>query len=166
MAAANGRLYLCLKNGKVQCLDATNTSPTVEAGDDQAIYPMATAILDAEVSDDGFPFGTLTEWSKFAGPGEVVFADPNTVDTAASFSQWGSHTLRLTAFDGAASNYDDINVFVCRPGDLDCDGDVDIFDLDQLTAQWLRTGCAPINDWCDGADQAAVGKVNFATVSY
>ena len=165
MAAANGRLYLCLENGKVLCLSG-NIPPIVNAGEDQTIYPMAEALLDADASDDGLPFGSLTtNWSKFAGPGEVDFADTNAVDTAASFSQSGSYTLRLTAFDGGASSYDDINVIVCRPGYLDCDNDVDIHDLEQLTVQWLHSGCDDSNHWCDGADQAASGSVNLPDYS-
>ncbi len=176
MAVANGRLYLSLQNGKVQCLIGTNYPPVVDTGEDRSIYPMATAILDATVTDDGFPridpcdpysapIGVTTSWSKFDGPGQVTFGDPCTVDTTASFSQWGEYTLRLTAFDGRASYYDDINISVLRPGDLDRDKDVDVFDLVRFVAQWLSGGCDALNDWCSGADQTANGSVNSGDYS-
>jgi hypothetical protein len=176
MAVANGRLIISLQNGKVKCLVGTNYPPVVDAGQDQSIYPMATAVLDATITDDGFPridpcdpssapIGVTTNWSKLEGPGEVTFGDPCAVDTTASFSQWGQYTLRLTAFDGSASYYDDINIAVSRPGDLDHDKDVDVLDLVKLIAQWLRGGCNALNDWCSGADQTATGSVNLGDYS-
>ena len=174
MAAANGRLYLCLKNGKVQCFWTDNEYPIVDAGEDQTIYPMATAILDANIVDDGMPLldpcdpcsppiGITANWTKFDGPGQVTFGDPCVIDTNASFSQWGRYTLRLTAFDGVALSYDDTNVFVCRPGDLDCDNDVDGLDIGLFAAQWLMEQCGEPNDWCNGADQKAGGSVSFGS---
>jgi len=172
MAAANGRLYLVLKNGIVRCLIGTNYPPGVDIGEDQSIYPMATAKLDATVTDDGMPkvdpcdpysdpIGITTIWTKFKGPGEVTFADPYAVDTHASFSQWGQYVLRLTAYDGRSFNYDDINISVCRPGDLDLDNDVDVFDLGRFVTQWLSEKCDNLNDFCSGADQTASGSVNL-----
>jgi len=193
MAAANGRLYLSLKNGTVLCFIGTNYPPRVNAGDNQRIYPMATAILDATITDDGLPkvdpcdpssapIGLTTNWTEFDGPGEVTFTDPCAIDTTASFSQWGQYTLRLTAFDGSSSNYDDIDISVARPGDLDFDNDVDVFDLEKFVAQWLSGECANLSDlpavpsitrvssgtgysgqagWCSGADQTASGSVNW-----
>ncbi len=170
MAAANGRLYLSMKNGKVKCFVGTNYPPRVYAGQDRSIYPMAKAALEASVTDDGLPkvdpcdpgsdpIGVTTNWTKVDGPDDVMFGDPCAVSTTASFSQWGRYTLRLTAFDGRASYYDDIDISVCRPGDLDCDGDVDVFDLDRLVARWLYGECDTLNDWCGGADQIAGGGV-------
>ncbi len=172
MAAANGRLYLTLKNGTVLCFIGTNYPPRVDAGDNQIIYPMATAILDATVTDDGLPkvdpcdpssapIGITANWTEFDGPGEVTFADPCAIDTTATFSQWGQYTLRLTAFDGGALNYDCLNISVCRPGDLDLDNDVDVFDLGRFVTQWLSEKCDNLNDWCSGADQTASGGVNW-----
>ena len=172
MVVANGRLYISMKNGKVQCFVGTNYPPKVDVGDDQSIYPMAKAVLDATVTDDGLPkvdpcdpcsapIGVTANWAKFYGPGNVTFGEPCAVDTTASFSKWGKYTLRLTAFDGGASYYDDIHISVFRPGDLDCDNDVDVLDMDKFVAQWLFGGCDALNDWCSGADQTASGSVDF-----
>jgi hypothetical protein len=46
MIAANGRLYMSMENGTVQCLVGAHYPPTVDAGEDQKIYPVATAVLD------------------------------------------------------------------------------------------------------------------------
>ncbi|UCG58923.1 MAG: hypothetical protein JSU70_05300, partial [Phycisphaerales bacterium] len=172
MAAANGRLYLSLSSGKVQCFAGGNYPPAVDAGADQSIYPLAPAVLDATVTDDGLPrvdpsdpcsapIGVTANWAKLEGPGEITFGDPCAVDTTALFSQWGSYALRLTAFDGATPYYDDLNVTVFRPGDLDLDNDVDIIDLSRLVAQWLYEQCDVSNDWCGGADQTATGAVEL-----
>ncbi len=173
MAAANGRLYMSMQNGKVKCFTGGNYPPKVNAGKDQSIFPMAKAILDATVTDDGLPkvdpcdpcsipIGVTMNWTKLAGSGEVTFTDPCAIDTTASFSQWGKYILRLTAFDGGASYYDDINISVYRPGDLDCDNDVDMLDLDRLAALWLSVECNDLDDWCSGADQTASGSVELS----
>jgi hypothetical protein len=91
-----------------------NTAPVVNAGPDQTV-PSPSATLNGSASDDGLPNppGALTyTWSAVAGPGTVSFADASVTNTTASFSQSGVYTLRLTAFDGAASSSDDVVVTV------------------------------------------------------
>jgi hypothetical protein len=44
---------------------------------------------------------------------------------------------------------------------MDCDNDVDLFDLDRLVTQWLYGECNTLNDWCKGADQTAEGSVSL-----
>ncbi len=169
MVAANGRLYLSLQNGRVLCLQGSNYPPVVDAGPDQAVYPKAGAFLDAVIDDDGLPLTDpcdpnsqpviTARWTKLTGPGDVNFADPCAADTNAQFSQWGNYTLRITTFDGAVPYHDEINISVSRPGDVDRDDDVDVFDIDKLMAQWLEEQCGPLNNWCSGADQTAGGSV-------
>ncbi len=172
MAAANGRLYVSLQNGKVRCFVGGNYPPVVEAGEDQGIYPRAKAVLGAAVADDGLPrvdpcdpysapIGVTARWAKLDGPGDVTFGDPCAADTTAGFSQWGKYRLRITTFDGGASYYDDIEIRVFRPGDLDQDNDVDIIDLDLLAAEWLKDECGPLNEWCSGADQTVSSSVSL-----
>ena len=91
-----------------------NQAPVVDAGPDQTV-PIPSATLNGSASDDGLPNppGTLTyTWSTVNGPGTVSFADASAPNTTASFSQSGVYTLRLTAFDGAASSSDDVVVTV------------------------------------------------------
>jgi hypothetical protein len=80
-----------------------NNAPTIDlsALPSSVIAPPTTANLDATVTDDGNPTPTslTTTWSKAVGPGSVTFGDTSAVDTSASFSQFGTYTLRLQADD-------------------------------------------------------------------
>ena len=66
----------------------TNAAPTVEAGAGSTItLPDDTVNLDATVSDDGLPSGTLDLlWDVFSGPGPVTFGDATAEDTTATFT--------------------------------------------------------------------------------
>jgi hypothetical protein len=172
MAAANGRLYVSLTNGKVVSFVGTNYPPRVDAGIGQDVYPMGGAVLDATVTDDGLPkmdsddpesgpIGISTNWIKLEGPGEAVFADPGATETTVSFSRSGDYRLRLAAFDGSTPSYDDINISVFGYGDVDMDGDVDISDVAGVAVRWLAIDCDSDNAWCSGADQSASGNVDF-----
>jgi regulation of enolase protein 1 (concanavalin A-like superfamily) len=91
-----------------------NAAPVVNAGPDQTVT-ILSATLTGSATDDGLPNppGALTyTWSAVAGPGTVSFADASAPNTTASFSQSGVYTLRLTAYDGAASSSDDVVVTV------------------------------------------------------
>jgi len=91
-----------------------NHAPIVNAGVSQVLaYPDNEAALDGTVSDDGNPDppGMLTTtWSKESGPGTVTFGDANAVDTTAIFSAFGTYTLRLTAFDGELTEFDEVEI--------------------------------------------------------
>src|SRR6185503_12753159 len=90
-----------------------NRVPRVDAGLDQtfqsASFPF-TANLLGTADDDGQPNppGALNvTWSAVSGPGAVILASPNQLNTAASFPGVGIYVLRLTASDGALSATDD-----------------------------------------------------------
>lgn len=92
-----------------------NQPPAVAAGPDLAVLLPASAALDGTVSDDGLPnppAAVTTTWSVVSGPGTVGFANPNSVDTTATFSAAGSYVLRLTASDGSLTTSDDVVVTV------------------------------------------------------
>ena len=89
-----------------------NQPPSVNAGPDQAITLPAGANLDGTVTDDGQPAPFTTTWSQVGGPGTVAFGNANAVDTTATFSEAGSYTLRLTAFDGEHTRLDELVVTV------------------------------------------------------
>jgi hypothetical protein len=70
-------------------------------------------LLDATVSDDALPTGTLTSaWSKVSGPGLVTFGDSTSIDTTAAFSRAGAYVLRLSVSDGVLVTSDDVQVLV------------------------------------------------------
>jgi hypothetical protein len=65
-------------------------------------------------SDDGLPSGSVlsTSWILVSGPGTVVFANPSSLVTTATFSQSGAYNIRLTATDGVVTSNSDIVVNV------------------------------------------------------
>ncbi|HYV11049.1 MAG TPA: PKD domain-containing protein, partial [Pyrinomonadaceae bacterium] len=97
-------------------VDPRNKAPLVNAGADQTITLPATVSLQGTVTDDGLPVGTtpVVSWSVVSGPGTVVFANPNSATTTASFSKGGTYVLRLTANDSALLSSDDVTVTVIQ----------------------------------------------------
>ncbi|HEU5132245.1 MAG TPA: PKD domain-containing protein, partial [Pyrinomonadaceae bacterium] len=97
-------------------VDPRNKAPIVNAGADQTITLPATASLNGTVTDDGLPAGVtpVVSWSVVSGPGTVVFANPNSAITTASFSKGGTYVLRLTANDSALLSSDDVTVTVIQ----------------------------------------------------
>jgi hypothetical protein len=101
-----------------------NTAPTVTITNpvtSSVSLPAGTALtIEGSVSDDGLPAppGNATaSWSKVSGPGTVTFSSPGTVNTSASFSSAGTYVLRLTATDGSATVFQDLNVTaIAAPG--------------------------------------------------
>ena len=92
---------------------APNMPPVVDAGADQPVTLPDAANLDATVTDDGLPSGTVTTaWSVDSGPGTVTFGDLGAVDTTADFSVAGTYVLRLTADDGLLSSSDVVTITV------------------------------------------------------
>lgn len=92
-----------------------NSPPAVNAGPDQSILISGPAILDGTVTDDGLPTppGSITSgWTKASGPGVVTFGNSSAIDTTATFSMAGTYVLRLTAFDGEFTVFDEATVVV------------------------------------------------------
>ncbi|MCP3914993.1 MAG: hypothetical protein GY711_05520 [bacterium] len=105
-----------------------NTPPSVDAGSDQNVPLSAGALLDGTVTDDGLPFppGALTTlWSRVSGPQGVTFANPQAVDTTASFPTTGTYVLRLTADDSVLDASDEVTIVVSS-------GDPNITSLSQV----------------------------------
>jgi fibro-slime domain-containing protein/RHS repeat-associated protein len=100
----------------VTVVDPTNKAPVVNAGPDQTITLPAIANLQGTVTDDGRPPGVtpVVSWSVVSGPGTVVFSNPNSLTTTASFSKGGTYVLRLTANDSALLGSDDVTVTVIQ----------------------------------------------------
>jgi len=93
----------------------TNQPPTVFVGDDFTVTLPQDAALQGQPADDGLPLilGELQlAWSKFTGPGNVLFANSNAATTTASFDVPGAYGLRLTASDGELSAAGFVNVYV------------------------------------------------------
>lgn len=92
-----------------------NRPPTVDAGAAQTItLPTNTVNLNGSASDDGLPQGsTLTvSWSKVSGPGPVVFSNPTSTSSNATFSVAGTYVLKLTASDTQLTSSDTVTITV------------------------------------------------------
>jgi len=95
--------------------EMVNQEPTVQAGPDRTIRLNEAAILNGAVEDDGLPSppGSVTLlWVKESGPGQVTFADPEAIDTTATFSTVGRYELQLLANDGETVVNDSMAVVV------------------------------------------------------
>jgi RHS repeat-associated protein len=89
-----------------------NHAPVVQAGPDQRIGISNAALLKGQIVDDGLPTGASlsSSWSKVSGPGEVVFGNPTSAETTATFSKPGTYVLCLVASDTALSGSDELTV--------------------------------------------------------
>jgi len=101
-----------------------NQPPAVNAGADKTVFlPNAVVALAGSARDDGLPSPPslmTTTWSKISGRedsagGTVVFADPSSPVTTATFGADGIYVLRLTATDGAVTVSDDVTITVNPP---------------------------------------------------
>jgi fibro-slime domain-containing protein/RHS repeat-associated protein len=101
---------------KLSVVSPTNQAPVVNAGADQTITLPATASLQGTVTDDGAPAGItpVVSWSVVSGPGTVVFSNPNSAITTASFSKGGTYVLSLSANDSALIGQDEVTVTVIQ----------------------------------------------------
>ncbi len=94
--------------------------PKVVAGKDRNVILGAKTYLSGAVKLlQSTPAGAGVTWSKAAGPGGVVFADINELETTATFSAPGQYVLKLTAVDGALSASSLLNVIVDLPPPAD-----------------------------------------------
>ena len=93
--------------------ELANSAPVVHVGQDFSVFITETSHLNASVTDDGLPSGTLTfQWSKQSGPGVVSFFDASSVETDITFTELGIYTLRLTVSDGELTTFDQITITV------------------------------------------------------
>ena len=107
-------------SGTTSCY--ANLPPVVDAGIGQTVNVGVPSALDGTVTDDGLPdppATVTTVWSVVSGPGIVIFADANAVDTTATFSAPGVYVLRLTADDGDMTSSDEVTIIVAGVETLD-----------------------------------------------
>jgi gluconolactonase len=130
------RLKMEVRGANWRGVSEENQRPVVDAGGVEVLIPLKMhTTLHGSVSDDGKPTnpGAVTfSWSVVDGPGTVTFADTHSLQTAASFTEVGEYSVRLTAFDGERYAYDDLRVEIRRPGDLDGDRDIDDEDMAKM----------------------------------
>jgi len=101
------------------CGLARNKAPVVNAGPDQTIILPNAATLNANITDDRLPAGTITtSWSQIgfvpasgvAGNGVASFDYPTSFAANVNFTLAGDYTLRMSATDGEFTTVDDLIV--------------------------------------------------------
>jgi len=100
--------------------EGRNNAPTVNAGDDKEIVVIPTATsarvsLTGSASDMDGPTALTTVWTVESGcdPAEAIFEPgADVADPDVTLPGPGIYTLRLTANDGADTNYDEVMVTV------------------------------------------------------
>jgi hypothetical protein len=145
-----------------------NQAPVVDAGKKQVVWMAsgtATAVMDATVSDDGFPLPpALTyTWTKISGAGTPVFSPSNTVkNPTVTFTVADSnYVLRLRVSDGAKDACDTVKVRVYAQGDT---GIVAYYKLDETTGSTAADSSGNGNDgtvlgtpvWTTGQKNGAI----------
>jgi hypothetical protein len=94
--------------------------PDVFAGIDRSVMLNGTTYLAGTVKSlKKDPAATKMTWSKASGLGEVAFANPNAIETTATFSAPGNYMLNLAAAEGALSSASTLNVAVHAPPPAD-----------------------------------------------
>ena len=91
-----------------------NDAPQVNPGTAPEAVSGTAAALGGSTADDARPAGSAldTTWSLVSGPGTATFANPKSAATSVTFSAGGSYVLRLTATDGMATAFQELNVNV------------------------------------------------------
>ncbi|WGY46803.1 hypothetical protein [Vibrio sp. ABG19] len=144
-----------------------NAAPEVFAGDDLAVVMPALVNLTGSVTDDGLPANSLTtSWSKISGQGDVVFSDPGSTETTASFSAAGDYILRLTAFDGELQSEDEVTVNVsAQEGVFTLTRRINASndDAEELATGRMRTVSSDLELVYDGSNQ--VVGLRFNTIN-
>lgn len=151
-----------------------NRAPLVNAGVDGDFsaeqFPLAIT-LSGSAEDDGLPVpphALIIEWRQLDGPGKILFANPNDLETRALLPGAGQWTLELSVNDSELATSDRVIVTATRPvGDFQFipPGSIWLY-LDNGSNQgtiWRQTG---FNDssWKSGRAQLGYGDGDEQTV--
>lgn len=98
--------YLAHKWGLAASLPVDHPYKEAAPGGSGAVVNLAGTVTDA---DGDTPEST---WSVQSGPADVSFGNPSDLETTAVFTELGSYILRLTAFDGFFTSYDEVTITV------------------------------------------------------
>ena len=109
--------HLALTASEIQALydmGYTHKQPAVDAGDDQVISGVSTA-LAGTMNNDNLPpadVGVTVAWTQVSGPSTATITPANNVNTTVSNLVAGIYTFRLTAYDNAYDPFDEVKVWV------------------------------------------------------
>lgn len=126
----------------------TDPTPIVRAPADAQILLGDILTLTASVTYPGQPIDIPeTQWLKMSGPGNVVFANPTSASSSASFDQVGTYVLQVSASNGAYVGSDTMQVTVnsavvnqAPSVDVGFDEEIQIHEVLHLSAQVVDDG--------------------------
>lgn len=78
----------------------TNKPPYVELGADTNVEGTLSAILNANVTDDGFPGASIVLWDYVSDAGTAAFDDATSLTPTVTVSDPGQYLFTCDAFDG------------------------------------------------------------------
>ncbi len=106
--------------------------PVVDAGPEALLVARNASIeLQGALRNSPAPLeDLLITWQKISGPGEVIFSDPHTLITTATFGASGLHKLRLSVNDGLLVFSDDIEIAVNGEPEIFAGSDLEILPLE------------------------------------
>ena len=96
-----------------QAENSPNHPPVVTAGVDRSVMLGGKTYLSGGVKSVT-PYNKI-QWSKVSGPGNVNFADANSLKTTATFTLTGDYVLSMTAIEGNLSSSSTLKIKVQRP---------------------------------------------------
>lgn len=103
---------------------ASNSVPLVNAGGVgqtiSARLPGFTTLYGSAI-DDGLPDppAALTYlWTQQSGPGTATFVDETDPLTVVSFDAYGAYVLRLSAYDGEETGFDEVTITIIELADI------------------------------------------------
>ncbi|MFK7861596.1 MAG: hypothetical protein AB8B64_22470 [Granulosicoccus sp.] len=94
---------------------AQNLAPAVSAGPDRLAIVGETVFLAGTITDDGLPGADIDEnisWVQLSGPADAGIGSAGSAGTNVQFSEVGTYTFELSAFDGELSSSDEVEVTV------------------------------------------------------
>ncbi|MDO9341340.1 MAG: glycoside hydrolase family 127 protein [Bacteroidales bacterium] len=97
----------------IQAENSPNHPPVVTAGVDRSVMLGGKTYLSGGVKSVA-PYDKIV-WSKVSGPGNVNFADANSLKTTATFSLTGDYILSMTAKEGNLSSSSTLKLKVQQP---------------------------------------------------
>jgi DUF1680 family protein len=110
---ANVAVATSSSSGVIQAEGSPNHPPVVNAGIDRTVMLNGKTYLSGKVRSVTPEINV--SWRKASGPGNVVFENPASTETTATFTSTGDYVLEMNVAEGALTSSSTVNVRVARP---------------------------------------------------
>lgn len=143
----------------INMLPVSESSPIVDAGDNQTVYEGEKVVLTGTVSNSDTP---LVQWSQISGSSVLAIADENALEITlqtptTNVTERYSFQLKATSSESQKSAVDSVEITVLPMPDFDGINDTGITDCADATSNQLNCGLSlfPGQDGDHGRDVAA-----------